>query len=1337
MNSFERGLHTEFDPAFQPKGSYRDLTNAVRDLSGTLYSERGTEEDLQLPTGFKLVGKILLNQTLVLFISNFAGVSEIGIREEVGYVPYVSNRENSGAKLQLTSDIFSFSGESLVHGTGRENYNNDKIIYFSDGKGVPRVLNLSKIEKENPNTFDESSKLFISRLIPIINYESITDDGECLSGVYQFSARYVSNSGNTSPFGLITNPISIVNDSENSNIGEYDGCLPQTQTLKAINITISNLDSDYPYLEIGMQTYVGLQNTPVYRIVARLNNNKPTQTFKFTGKEDRGSITKDEFIQEGASYSSVSFYQQKNNHLLIAGLKTKNEDYNFEELVANIEVQFTVKETSPNQRRVIGEASSVNKLFPSLGTRDFSNDLLSDRGNILELESQTSGGANSYKSPIFAADNQCYMPDEVYSFAFVPIFKDGTFGFAYPILAPSTLPETEEDWNALYESSSTIEDLYNIYNPYTKKGKLLKYTSIETYTNSEGVVDNIRHFKFPAKRYFSAMAESSEYSELEDEYRSIPARHNCVYGVNFSNINFTDEQKAVLQGYLIVRQKRDTFQNKSVLAQGFAKNVSQNQGSAKTIWDIPHLGTTTLKDYPDTGGDSNRVVESYFPDLNLSSSIISNYCKFYSPDILHNIIIGTEAKKICYGGDLNVSIGYMTIGSSTSSELDLVVASLENTNYGNDSEYDFGFSDIIINRTSAAGSNPETNETEILDSLSKLVTGDPYYDSHSFWRNTGNDYQSFGDQSKTSFYRLNGRLKKTYNYVSSSDETKYNVLVYNRNGGDNVTEIPSPNANPQKQGKLSTHYIKNTNTSQYGKLEDAEYIQAGYCFDLNQTELSIMGGDCFLSYYWVDFKENLIFSGFNRSFFTLVQLPILSEQNYNYRHYIEAGSGQTAQTTEGTPPYYPKETRILNKNTGGRIGIADIEIKNGVSSGYNKQYGFKNITKEFFGKPFLFETVTNFENRVAYSEQLIEGEQLDAFRIFKQNNYQDISKQFGKITDFFLFNEVLYVHCENALYRLAFLQQTTMVTSSGEVALGNGSKLQIAPQIIYDINGGYAGTTTRWANVNTPFGRFFIDTNQKKVFLLSDSIREISDLGMKKLFFNNLKKKTNSYYDRYVGTYDYQNDRYLLFDTDPNFNFGYSYFPKAECWLSRHTWKPEDLFYFASKLFSFSGEKLHIHTDNNNTLIIYGKQEEFSITVVENEQVVQTKRYDNVIMYCEFFRNKNNSGIETVIEQKSILPIHLQERGLSYKNFFDEVTISNDNHLVNKHFSFSIRDINSVLVRRLNSEYRFAIPRNTNPERVKQRITGKFVILSLRKNQSSGDSIKLSWIDITSTPYIR
>ena len=1381
MNSFERGLHTQFDPVFQPKGSYRDLTNAVRDLSGTIYSENGTVETIILPTGLKLVGKILVDQTLVLFSSDFEArssnfelgvrpegppqtdigtppstgigvnpgisvpeieepsVSEIAVYENSVYVPYVSNRIGANAKLQLTRDFFKFGPNNLVSGTGRRNYNNNLIIYFSDGNGTARTINLSKVETENISTFDEDSKLFISRLIPVVTYKSVIDGGECLSGVYQFAARYVSNSGNTSPFGFITNPISITDDFENSNVSEYDGCLPQTQTSKAINMEISHLDTDYPFIEIGMQTYVGLQNTPTYKIVARIPNNKPTLTYRFTGKEDRGSITKDEFIQEGASYSFVSFYQQKNNHLLIAGLYTKNENYGFDKLAEEIDIKFKAVFTAANQNRIFAAASGM----PTV---------IGVTSDTIDLKKQLLGRDNSYKSAIFAADNKCYMPDEVYSFAFVPIFKDGTYGFAYPILAKESLPETEDDF-----IQNLVDGKQNeLLDPVTGIGNLLKYTSQETY-GEDGI--RIRHFRFPPKRYFAnfktAETENTHLDTVgfDDLYKGAtvpnPARHNVVYGIHLSNINFTEEQKTVLQGYVIVRQKRDIFQNKSVLAQGFARQFSKNNAENITIWDIPILGTTQIENNPpNSEGDSDRMIATNTITGLLTSPVIGDYCKFYSPDIFHNAETGELAKQICFGGDLKMSLGHATKSASGSIDKDMFFASLENTTYTNDATYNEGFSDFIEDRrnlgnaTLAEEFKNENPVRNINDFLNKGVSADPYYDTNSFWRPSGLDYQSFGDQSKTIIYKLDGRLKKTIQKQKVAGPS-FGAIKLRRDGPNNVTDFSSSAGTSDdlfsKRLKLSTHYIKTKNDLQYGKLEEAEYVQIGHSFNLEQSSISIMGGDCYFTYYWMNFLENLVFTGYNRTMFTLVQLPIISEQNYNLRHYEEAGSGQTTQDSEGTQPYYPKENRILNNTTSGRIGLANLEIKNGVSSGYNKQYGFENITKSFFGKPFLFEDVINFSNRVAYSEQLIEGEQIDAFRIFKQNNYQDISKQFGVITDLFVFNEVLYAHCENALFQLSFLQQSTMVTSAGEVELGDGKKLQSAPRLIYDINGGYAGTTTRWANVNTPFGRFFIDTNQKKVFLLSDGIKEVSDLGMKRLFFDNLERKQNSYYSRYIGTYDYENDRYLVFDTDQNRQFGYSFFTKAESWLSRHTWKPEDIFYFDGKLLSFSGNSIYAHSDNNNSLRIYGNNEPFSIIIIENEQIVQTKRYDNVILYCEFFRNDGQSGIEKTSELPIIYNPNLDktEKGLSYLNFFDELSISNDNHLVNKPFTFSVKDVNSVLVRRKSSEYRFAVPRNTNPEKVKQRITGKFAIFGLSKTSLNGDSVKLHWIDITSTPYIR
>lgn len=222
----------------------------------------------------------------------------------------------------------------------------------------------------------------------------------------------------------------------------------------------------------------------------------------------------------------------------------------------------------------------------------------------------------------------------------------------------------------------------------------------------------------------------------------------------------------------------------------------------------------------------------------------------------------------------------------------------------------------------------------------------------------------------------------------------------------------------------------------------------------------------------------------------LQHLWVESEVNTDYRHRAveRDDQGDIAGYGSAFYPHLDREESLFN--------AFDFESSYGQSSGYNVQYSFGHRVKTYVTEPFGFELVREFPTRIAYSEQSLEGEQSDQYRQFLPNNYQDTPKNKGEVTGIFVFDNALYAHTERSLWRTFFNQGELQQVGQESVFVGTGAIFGRPPQEVQPLLGGYAGSIHKWAGVLTPFGYVFPDYHQRKVFMLSNQLEEISSVGM-------------------------------------------------------------------------------------------------------------------------------------------------------------------------------------------------------------------------------------------------
>lgn len=256
----------------------------------------------------------------------------------------------------------------------------------------------------------------------------------------------------------------------------------------------------------------------------------------------------------------------------------------------------------------------------------------------------------------------------------------------------------------------------------------------------------------------------------------------------------------------------------------------------------------------------------------------------------------------------------------------------------------------------------------------------------------------------------------------------------------------------------------------------------------------------------------------------------VSEMNYNFlKNFFGGGSEYTVRGTLYGPVYF--ETRIssalrlsrdekcflkFDPSTGHLDNLGNTDIQDGLSYisasivtddlVINPNYCQDNylLNPDLYSQDQLrFYSALSFnfdycrtclgvqKNRIVYSEQGFQEEQVDSYRVFLANNYKDIEAETGQITDLARYNDILYVFTEDAIwYQPASVQERA--SSTGLVSyVGTGDFLALPEKRITNYD--RIGTINKWSTIPTPYGVVTVDTNNGQVYLLNQTLTPLTE----------------------------------------------------------------------------------------------------------------------------------------------------------------------------------------------------------------------------------------------------
>ena len=649
-----------------------------------------------------------------------------------------------------------------------------------------------------------------------------------------------------------------------------------------------------------------------------------------------------------------------------------------------------------------------------------------------------------------------------------------------------------------------------------------------------------------------------------------------VLQLELTNINF-GSQALNIQGYIIGFQPRNSFNNTHIVTEGINR---------------PYMRYGNLKKMPFFNGASLFVFSSNVgmdyeaqpPDPADNDGKIA--FNFFSPDFIHGKeVYGNKFQKLgYYTGKYYLTYGAINTAGSQLAGAHITTAPFNFIYQGGTA---VGISNII--------EVPQTSATSFVSSKYE-VTGTKGYTHVELKEGIYNEYKEF---SSSAFYFKLSTLK-FLEIITQSNKTYKGPF--------------------QNNFKLSICRLISENPFQYGRLETADYVISETSVDLNTSSI-VIEGDTYVQRYFYDIYDRInnniaapvkLDPGANSptEFRMLAGLFIESTNNYTLKH-----------NNEDEVPYYPKE-KILYRTSASPLGLFNIDYTKGYSSGYNKQYSVLNNTKVTVSTPLLFDEVLTFPNRSVFSEQSFESELTDQYRIIPPNNFHDIPKDRGPITDTFVFGNNFFHHTEFCLWQSFFNPNTTQATSQGDIVLGNAGIFRIPSKPIIDIKGGYMGTLDK-SGTNTPFGRVFLDHYQGKIFLFAgEAPVEISDLGL----FSYFREFVNTT-DKYSMGYDWANKRLLISRIGNNKQQAISFYPKTQTWTSLHDFAPTAYLTLNGASYAWKDVGTSFYNLDNSS----GIRKQAYVTFVENTQPDAFKRFDRIEM------NTMSGGSQGIFDPGSVL----------------------------------------------------------------------------------------------------
>lgn len=420
-------LITDCSLVEQPQGSTRFVLNGVNETDegdvGNVIREESNEQCYQLPANTIPLGEVNIgDNSKLLFLVDSSGNSYITLVDRECNLTTIVTDANQVKK-------FGFKVTNQIDAVYRLRRGCETVIYWIDPK--PRIFILEKPELFQDDLGDwdiDKFNLFKTySTIPIFDDIEVLDVGGVLpAGSYNFSVQYLDEDLNPTEFMATSEVVHIYHDSINSDYTEVRGSTSLQNefqdfglTSKAIKVTLSNLDTNFPFYKIAItESNSGSGIITATKLTAEISTNNPF--FTYTGNNFESLITEAEVTVSKDVIEKATSIEQIENILVLSDTEGKDINYcNLQKYASKIGTDMITKEIILNQ-------------------------IVTDNP----------------KHPTVKTDSIGFMPGEIYSLGIVYIFEDNSLSPVYHIPGknPLVIP------NKIYSIGDSVYPMNNITN---------------------------------------------------------------------------------------------------------------------------------------------------------------------------------------------------------------------------------------------------------------------------------------------------------------------------------------------------------------------------------------------------------------------------------------------------------------------------------------------------------------------------------------------------------------------------------------------------------------------------------------------------------------------------------------------------------------------------------------------------------------------------------------------------------------------------------------------------------------------------------------------------------
>lgn len=386
--NYNKGLFLDSRPIDQPEGTYRYLLNGMinREL-GAVCNELGSLYVAELDSlSTTVIGHLYVSDSeIYLFCVNSSNFSSL-----------VCLRSSSTGRALTTilddsdfSTPLGFKASHTISATYNYNSNQELLIYWTDGLNTPRYYNVT--EPQELVDINSISLFTIFNTLPDIQIVDINNVGGSLkTGSYQLGFSFSDKDFNESNV-IVRDTVVLITD-DNTKVSTNDGFVAGVRTSKSIDISVSNVDSVYKYMNLYVVRYESGVYAASYKISSIVLNASGVTKYTLNGSETEETASLESILINKVFYDKIKTLTQIDG-VLYGGNVVKRSDLGYQKYANNIKLRAVTKRG-----------------------HDLTN--AGERVNALDETFMLRGS---------------FQRDEVYAFYISFLLKDGSESYAYHI----------------------------------------------------------------------------------------------------------------------------------------------------------------------------------------------------------------------------------------------------------------------------------------------------------------------------------------------------------------------------------------------------------------------------------------------------------------------------------------------------------------------------------------------------------------------------------------------------------------------------------------------------------------------------------------------------------------------------------------------------------------------------------------------------------------------------------------------------------------------------------------------------------------------------------------